>query len=110
MTTTARDFIDQLRERLADREEAAKAIDAVYKFVLSGAGGGTWIIKLKDVVSISEGDGEAQCTIGLAASDFVDMFEGKVNGQQLFFAGKLNIEGDMQLALKLQRLTELIQE
>jgi putative sterol carrier protein len=108
--TTARDFIDRLRERLTDRAEGARTIDAVYKFVLSGEGGGTWIINLKDQVAVTEGDGAAQCTIGLSATDFVDMFDGKVNGQQLFFSGKLTIDGDMQLALKLQRLTELMQD
>jgi putative sterol carrier protein len=108
--TTARDFIDRLKEKLIDRAEGAKTIDAVYKFVLSGEGGGTWVINLKDTVEITEADLPAQCTIGLTASDFVDMFEGKVNGQQLFFSGKLAIDGDMQLALKLQKLTELMQD
>jgi putative sterol carrier protein len=108
--TTARNFIDRLREKLSERAEGARTIDAVYKFVLSGDGGGTWIISLKDQVAVTEGDGDAQCTIGLSASDFVDMFEGKVNGQQLFFSGKLTIDGDMQLALKLQKLTELLQD
>jgi putative sterol carrier protein len=42
------------------------------------------------------------------AKDFVDMREGKANGQQLFFAGKLKIEGDMGLAMKLQKLTEVL--
>jgi putative sterol carrier protein len=108
--TTARDFIERLKERLNERAEGARTIDAIYKFVLSGEGGGTWIIKLKDAVEVTEGDGAAQCTIGLSATDFVEMFEGKVNGQQLFFSGKLTIDGDMQLALKLQRLTELMQD
>jgi putative sterol carrier protein len=36
------------------------------------------------------------------------MVEGRANGQQLFFTGKLKIEGDMGLAMKLQKLTEMI--
>ncbi len=108
--TTAREFMNLLDAKLATRADAARAIDAVYKFVLSGEGGGTWTVSLKsDVLGVAEADAPAECTIGLAASDFVEMFEGKANGQQLFFAGKLSIEGDMQLALKLKQLTELLQ-
>lgn len=107
--TTAREFIEKLREKLTEKADSAQSIDAVYKFVLSGEGGGTWLVNLKGTAEISETDAPAECTIGLSATDFVDMFEGRVNGQQLFFSGRLKIEGDMQLALKLQRLTEIIQ-
>jgi putative sterol carrier protein len=108
--TTVRGFMDRLRAKLLARAEEAREIDAVYKFVLDGEGGGTWIVRLKESLDIAEADDDAECTIGLAAADFIDMFEGRVNGQQLFFSGKLRIEGDMQLALKLQQLTELIRD
>lgn len=107
--TTARELMERIREQLLARQEDARALGAIYKFVLDGDGGGTWVVSLKDPVSVTEGDGTAECTIGLAASDFVDLFAGKANGQQLFFAGKLRIEGDFQLALKLERVTELVQ-
>ena len=58
--------------------------------------------------AVVEGDGEAQCTIKMAASDYVDMMEGRAQGQALFFMGKLQIEGDMGLAMKLQSLTEML--
>ncbi len=106
---TAREIMENLPAQLSAREEDAKDIGAVYKFDISGEGGGTWVVNLKDNVGVSESDGDADCTIGIEAGDLVDLFEGKVNGQQLFFGGKLQIDGDMQLALKLQRLTEIIQ-
>jgi predicted lipid carrier protein YhbT len=40
--------------------------------------------------------------------DALDLFEGRANGQALFFAGKLRIEGDMGLALRLQSLTDIL--
>lgn len=100
--------MDRLRSKLEQQQEEARAIDAVYKFVLDGEDGGTWVVSLRDPVTVSESDEDAQCTIALTSQDFVDMFEGRVNGQQLFFAGRLRIDGDMQLALKLQQLTELV--
>ena len=39
---------------------AASAVGAVFKFVLDGDGGGTWIVSLKDTPSIVAGDGEVE--------------------------------------------------
>lgn len=105
---TAKEKMDEAAAKIAENKDQAKTIGAVYKFVLDGDGGGTWVMNLKDNPGVSEGDGDAQCTIKMAASDYVDMVEGRANGQQLFFTGKLKIEGDMGLAMKLQKLTEMI--
>jgi putative sterol carrier protein len=40
----------------------------------------------------------------LAASDYVDLIMGKLNGQMAFMSGKLKIAGDMGLAMKMQTL------
>ncbi len=107
--TSPRDLMARLRATLEARADDARAIDAIYRFELDGEQGGSWVVSLRDPVAVTESDGPAECVIGLSAKDFVELFEGKVNGQQLFFAGKLRIDGDMQLALKLQHLTRLMQ-
>jgi putative sterol carrier protein len=43
-------------------------------------------------------------TISMNESDYLDMINGKLNGQMAFMTGKLKIAGDMGLALKLQSL------
>jgi putative sterol carrier protein len=43
-------------------------------------------------------------TMTMAASDYVDMIAGKLNGQMAFMSGKLKIAGDMGLAMKMQTL------
>jgi putative sterol carrier protein len=43
-------------------------------------------------------------TITMKESDYLDMINGKLNGQMAFMTGKLKIAGDMGLALKLQGL------
>ena len=107
--TSAADKMAAAKTKIESRTEEARQIGATYKFVLDGEGGGSWIVNLKDTVGVEPGDGEAECTIQMNGSDFVDLLEGRANGQQLFFSGKLRIEGDMALAMKLQRLTELLQ-
>ena len=70
-------------------------------------GGGTWLIDLKSGPAVKSGDGPASCTVRMTSTDFVDLFEGRANGQALFFTGKLKSEGDMGLALKLESLTSI---
>ncbi len=106
--TTAKELMTHADTKIRANVDAAKTIAATYKFVLDGEGGGTFVIDLKDNPGVTEGDGAALCTIKMAASDYVDMVEGRANGQQLFFTGKLKIEGDMGLAMKLQKLTEML--
>ena len=95
-------------ERLSSNKEAALAIGAIYKFVLEGEGGGTWIMNLKDDASLTFGDGAADCTLSMTAENGVALFEGRVSGEQLFFGNQLRVEGDMSLALRLQSLLTIV--
>lgn len=106
--STAQEIMATVGERLAANKEAASSIGAIYKFVLEGDGGGTWIMNLKDDASLTAGDGPADCTLAMSAADGVALFEGKVSGEQLFFGGQLRVEGDMSLALRLQSLLAIV--
>lgn len=50
---------------------------------------------------ISNDDVEAQCTMVLSLENFMEMAEGKLNGTTAFMTGKLKIQGDMGIAMKL---------
>lgn len=100
--------MDRARSKLAENPSISEQIGATYKFELSGEGGGTWLATLKTPPKIEETDGPADCTLKLAASDYVDLMEGRTEAPQLFFAGKLLIEGDMGLAMKLGALSSLL--
>ena len=45
---------------------------------------------------------KADVTLTMADEDLVDMMTGKLNPQKAFFKGKLKIQGNMGLAMKLQ--------
>jgi SCP-2 sterol transfer family len=106
--TTAAELFERIGQKIVGQKDLLTSIGAVYKFVLDGAGGGTYLVDLKQALTVTQGDGPASCTVLMSASDFVDLFEGRANGQTLFFTGKLKVEGDMGLALKLQQLTGLL--
>lgn len=96
-------FETQIAARLASPAGAAKAkeIDAVYQFNVTGDGGGQWIVDLKQGKVSAGSVPNADCTITVGAGDFVNLATGKVPGPQLFMMGKLQIAGNMGLAMKL---------
>ena len=50
---------------------------------------------------VNNEDGEAHCTMAISISDFIDMASGELNGTAAFMTGKLKIQGDMGIAMKL---------
>ncbi len=96
-------FEEQIAGRLADpaQQAAAKEIDAVYQFHITGDNGGDWVVNLRDCVVNNGTDGDADCTITVDTADFVGLVNGSIPGPQLFMTGKLQISGNMALAMKL---------
>jgi putative sterol carrier protein len=86
--------------------DAAKGMNSVIQFNLTGDGGGTYHVAIKDgACSVAEGaHASPNMTMTMAAQDYVDMITGKLNGQMAFMSGKLKIAGDMSLAMKMQTL------
>ncbi len=86
--------------------DAAKGMTSVIQFNLTGDGGGTYHIAIKDgACAVNEGAHTSpNMTMTMVAQDYVDMISGKLNGQMAFMSGKLKIAGDMGLAMKMQSL------
>lgn len=86
--------------------DAAKGMNAVIQFNLTGDGGGNYNVSIKDgTATVAEGTHpQPNMTLTMAAQDYVDMIAGKLNGQMAFMSGKLKIQGDMGLAMKMQSL------
>ncbi|SRR5579885_3156947 len=85
-------------------KDAAKGLDAVFQFDLSGDGGGKWNVAVKnEACEVKDGAHPSpNVTISMAAQDYVDMVNGKANPQMLFMSGKLRIAGDLGLAMRMQ--------
>ncbi|HKP40453.1 SCP2 sterol-binding domain-containing protein [Mycobacterium sp.] len=87
--------------------DRAREFGGIYKFVLDGVGGRTFILDLGEHPRVIDGDGDAECTIYMEASDFIDLMEGRADRRALFFMGRLTVEGDWGRAMKLKDLDEL---
>jgi putative sterol carrier protein len=106
--TTAREIMTDAAQKIAARPDEARQVGALYKFVLKGDDGGTWMVDLTQNPGVEEKDAAAPCTITMSTADFVTMMQGSEPPQVLFFAGKLQIDGDIMLALRLQSLRQLL--
>jgi putative sterol carrier protein len=54
--------------------------------------------------NVNNDDKAADCTIKMDFGDFTDLIDGKLDGMTAFMTGKLKIEGDMGVAMKLQSI------
>lgn len=103
---TVKDFFEtKLREHLNDNEELVEDIDATYQFDV--ADNGSWFIDLTQFPPvIKEEVGEADCTIGISSDDLMAIANKELDGMSAFMQGKLKIDGDMGLSLKLQPILD----
>merc|ERR1712045_525621 len=86
-------------------EDLVKNVKGIFAFkVKADKGVGTWIVDPKNGRGKVEFNGKAKPDVTFQASDadLFDLMSGKLNPQKAFFAGKLKIQGNMGLAMKLQ--------
>lgn len=74
-------------------------IDGVVKFVILDEGA-----LLIDESGVSSGDGAADCTLTADADTFRAMLDGALDPAAAFMSGRLQVDGDMGLAMRLGSL------
>ena len=89
--------------------EAAKGVDVVFQYHISGPDGGDWSCTVKDgACTVNQGTHEKPtCTLKIGASDFVDMIGGALPAMQAYTSGKLKIEGDVMKSQLIEKLFKL---
>lgn len=102
------DSIDEFFSEIATGidPEKIKDMNATYQWDITGDGGGKWFAVIGGG-AVEVGTGESKnpnVTITVSASDWLDIVNGNLNAQMAFVSGKVKIDGDMMLAMKLQYL------
>jgi putative sterol carrier protein len=97
-------FNETLPASLAKNADEAKTIGAKFQFNITGEG--EWNIDATATgPSCKPGSGPADVTITVSGEDFQKLQENpQANGMQLFFAGKLKVQGNQMLAMKLNKI------
>jgi putative sterol carrier protein len=90
-------------EEITDRFKTAVGADSglgkSVKFDLKGDG----VIRI-DGAKVTNDDAPADCTILVSKDDFESLAKGTLDPTQAFMQGKLKVNGDMGVAMKLQPL------
>jgi putative sterol carrier protein len=99
-------FERHMPEKLKTKPDVVAKINAIYQFNISGPNGGQWSVDCTQPGgSITAGaSAGAKCTVNATDADFLNIVNGKLNPQMAFMSGKLKIQGDMGLAMKLQQI------
>ncbi len=105
--TSVKDVFEQrIPAKLQAKPDLVSKINAVYQFVIGGPDGGTWSVDCTHPggkVQAGTAAG-ARCTVSASDQAFLDIVNGRLNAQMAFMSGKLKIQGDMGLAMKLQQI------
>ena len=103
MPETAREFFHELQAKTAGGSERTRGLTASYRFDIDGAG--TWRVDVDDgTVTVAESDGAADCVIKVPEELFLRIVRGEQSPMGAYFMGKIRVEGDTALAMRLKDL------
>jgi len=103
--STTREIFEKVEKKLRDRSHEFTQLRAVYKFVLNGPDGGTWIVDLREEsFGVRESEEAAQCTFKASDENFIDLITGKLPPENALLTGKVKLAGDIGLAMKFGEL------
>ncbi len=101
---TCQEYFDTLNDRFV--ASAAKGVQAIYQFELTGPGGGTWHVIVDDgAIEVVQGPhAEPTSTVEAKADDYVKIANNEMNGLRAVMTRKMKIGGNMVLARKMQNM------
>lgn len=104
----SREEIAGMFSMMVERFDPSKAegVNGTIQFNLTGENGGDYWLRLADGKA-ETGSGQLESprmTLRSSADDFYNMLVGKLNPMQAFMTGKIKIQGDTGMAMKLMPL------
>ncbi len=92
--------LDEITEQLRTRVGDDSGLGAKVKFDLGGDGV-IFVDAASSPNTVSNDDADADCTIAISLEDFETLLAGDLDPTTAFMMGKLKVEGDMGIAMKL---------
>jgi putative sterol carrier protein len=91
--------LEEITERMREAVGSDSGLGKSVKFDFGSDG----VVRI-DGGTVDNQDVAADCVIGVSKSDFEAMGRGELDPTMAFMSGKLKIQGDMSVAMKLQPL------
>lgn len=107
MAITIKELFDKMPD--AFMPEKAGDMDAVIQFKLTGEEASDWYVIIKDqAVDVNEGEHESPTmTLSADSQDYKDIVTGRTNPMNAFMAGKVKLQGNLNLAMKFAEIFKL---
>lgn len=86
--------------------EKAAGVNAKIQFHITGNQGGDWVASIQDKkLSVDKGTTPTpNLTLSADTADILNLVQGKLNPMQAFMQGKVQVKGDMGLAMRLMEM------
>jgi putative sterol carrier protein len=101
--TASNPDLDQYTKQIGEAVGKAAPLNATIKFAFN-EGGVIYIDGKANPGTVDNEDRPAQCTVKVGLEDFSKMMQRKLDPTTAFMTGKIKIEGDMGIAMKLGRV------
>ena len=101
MAQTAREFFESLESRL--NASGSGDFTGVYRFDISGAG--SWRVDLANgKAEVTESNEGGDCVVSMNENVFLRVLSGDQNPMTAFLMGKIRVDGDMGMVMRLKDL------
>jgi len=107
MASTVAEIFNEIPKRFDPASWGSE--DAVLVFDITGDGGGQWTADIKGgTLTVRDGAAAgADMTMTVTSDDMLAIVNGELNAVSAFMQGKVKVDGNMALAMKLQSLLGL---
>jgi putative sterol carrier protein len=102
--TTPKEWLESLPSMLD--KDAAEDLDAVYQFNLRGARGGQYQLLVQGgTCTVKEGvHADPHVTLSMDGDDCIRLLNGQISGMAMAMSGRVQMDGDISLAMRLKSL------
>jgi len=103
----------ELEKKIKTNPGLVKQVAGIFVFVITGAEAGTWVLDLQNGEgSVTQGkpakNPPGSCQITVEGDNFVQLMTGKLDPMSAFAQGKVKLDGNISLSMKLQALTKAV--